>query len=114
MASTGEIQPFRDQLKEKFGHLSFQCGFINMDIVGVKLLTSNETIAILYRGAWKCGWIYEGAKLTPNHVMQLYNDVPESYNDLEQFENTRKEFIEILIPKKDNYVFISDKEVTRK
>lgn len=113
MPRPGEFQPLKNQLKEKFGYLSFECGFINLDVIGVKLLASNEVIAILYRGAWKCGWIYEGDKLSPDHVMQLYNDVPNSYNDLEVFEKQRESAIEILIPRKDNYVFINDKEVQK-
>ena len=114
MAHKGEIPPFRSDLLKKFGHLSFQCGLINLDIIGVRLLSSNETIAILYRGAYKCGWIYEGQKFTNQQVLQLYDDVPNSYNNLEEFEKRQKEFIEILIPQKDNYVFINEKLVNRK
>lgn len=108
-----EIPPMRRDLMEKFGFLSFQCIFINMDVVGIRFFESNEIIAIQYRGGWKCGMIYEGEKFSNALLLEAYNDAPINYNDLEEYEKTHSEFIEILIPRKDNYVFITEKEVQK-
>lgn len=108
------IPPLRSELMKAFGSLSFQCIFINMDIVGVKFKQSSEIIAIQYRGRWKCGMIYEGKVFNNAQILEAYNDVPEDYNDLADYEIAHQEFIEILIPQKDNYVFITEREVQKK
>lgn len=101
----------KKELKEMFGYLSFQTIFINMDIVGIRAVKTGEIVYILYRGAWKIGFIYEGNALSPNDVQWIYNDVPSNYNDLDQWEMERDGRVEILLPHGDNYVFINDKEV---
>lgn len=102
---------FRDQLKEKFGMLSFNCVLINLDIIGIRSLKSGETVIIIYRGKDKTGFMYEGNKLTPAQQKQFFDDAPEDINDLKKFENEMIGRIEILLPPKDNYVFINENEV---
>lgn len=106
-----EISATRRDLMKLYGFLSFQCIFINTDVVGIRFLQSNELVAIVYRGAYKCGFIYEGDKFTNAQLLEAYNDAPIDYNDLEAYEKKHREFIEIMVPRKDNYVFITEKEV---
>lgn len=105
--------PFRSDLKKAFGYLSFQCSLINVDVIGIRLKKSYEVVIITWRGPQKTGWIYEGEKLTPKQILQLYEDIPEDKNKLEEYEKTYSDKIEILIPEIDNYVFITEKEVQR-
>lgn len=106
--------PSKNDLRNHFGYLSFNCTLINVDIVGVKLLNSSEIVVITYRGNRKTGFIYEGEKLTSNQVFAVFNDVPYEWNDLEKYEAAYPGRIEILAPAKDNYVFINDIEIIKK
>ena len=106
--------PLRSELKEKFGYLSFNCTLINLDLVGIRILKSYETVVILYRGAYKVGFIYEGDQLTKEHLDRVYSDVPVNWNHLAEYERKFEGLIEILGPPRDNYVFISDQEVIKK
>jgi hypothetical protein len=79
-----------------------------IDVIGIRIVKSGEYVIILYRGAWKVGFIYEGEKLTEKQILRVFSDVPNNANDL---KNYRKEYdgkVEILTPKKDNYVFIGE------
>lgn len=109
-----QIPPSRASIMKTFGYLSFECIFLNLDVVGILFRESNEIIAIQYRGGWKCGMIYEGGKFTNTQLLEAYDDVPVLYNDLQTYENSHSEYIEILIPKKDNYVFINERDVVKK
>ena len=107
------LPPFKSELKKAFGFLSFQCGLINMEYVGIRLLKSYEVVIILFRGHEKVGWVYEGLKFSPQQVLQIYEDVPGNFNELEAYEKKLADKIEILVPEKENYVFISDREISR-
>lgn len=106
--------PLKSDLKKHFGYLSFNCTLINLDIVGIKLLNSNEVVVITYRGNKKTGFIYEGEKLNSKQVCAVFNDVPDEWNLLEEYEREYDGRIEVLAPPKDNYVFISEKEISEK
>lgn len=101
----------KKELREKFGFLSFQTALINVDVVGIRIVKSYEVVIITYFGAWKTGFIYEGGNLTQAQAFKVYSDVPNNYNDLAQWEKSMEGKIEILVPQRDNYVFINDKEV---
>lgn len=101
----------KKELKEQFGYLSFQTIFMNLDLVGIRIIRTGEVVCILYRGAWKVGFIYEGGNLTQAQVFKVYSDVPNNYNELAQWEKSMEGKIEILAPQRDNYVFINEKEV---
>lgn len=105
---------YREELKEKFGTLSFNCVLINLDIIGIRSLKTGEIVIIIYRGKDKTGFMYEGNKLTPAQQKQFFDDAPEDINDLKKFENEMIGRIEILLPPKDNYVFINENEVLLK
>ncbi|MEI7486441.1 MAG: hypothetical protein WCJ72_03350 [Chryseobacterium sp.] len=106
--------PFRSDLRNQFGYLSFNCTLINLDVIGIKLISSGEVIVITYRGARKTGFIYEGVKLTDQQVFRAFTDIPEDYNELKNYERNFQGRIEILAPPRDNYVFITDQEIKRK
>lgn len=109
MLTKSEIPPTRAQLMKIFrGTLSFQCSFINMDLVGIRFKKSQEIIIIQYRGSWKCGFIYEGDKFTNAQLLEAYNDAPISFDNLEDYERKHHEFIELMVPPKDDYVFITE------
>lgn len=101
----------KKELREKFGFLSFQTIFINMDIVGIRIVRTGDIVCVLYRGAWKVGFIYEGGSLTPQQVQRVFADVPENYNELDQWETSMNGKVDVLLPMKGNYVFINDEEV---
>lgn len=104
--------PFKSDLKKDFGYLSFQCGLINLDLIGIRLKKTWDVLVVFYRGGLKVGWVYDYGELPQETILKIYNDAPENYNDLEAYETKFKDWIEILVPPKDNYVFISEKEVT--
>lgn len=107
--------PFKKDLKENFGYLSFNVTLINLDIIGVRLLGKfkDEVVVIIFRGANKMGFMYEGLALTEEQVITVYKDVPECYNDLDSYEGKFAGRLEVLAPQKDNYVFINEMEVVK-
>ena len=111
MRTANPLPLFRDQLKEKFGILSFNCILINVDLIGMRSLKTGEVVIITYRGKEKTGFMYEGGNLTTAQQKQFFDDAPEDYNDLVKFEKEMVGRIEILVPPKDNYVFINENSV---
>lgn len=105
------LPPYKRDLFEAFGHLYFQCSLINLDVVGIRIKRTQEVLIILYRGPVKLGWIYEGGELSQNQILTIYNDVPEDFNLMQDYENRMSDKVEILIPQKDNYVFIDEGKV---
>lgn len=108
-----DFPPYKWQLKEAFGTLSFHCSLINIDIVAIRLIENQEIIILSYRGKHKVGYIYEGTKLTARAAFNAFNDAPEDYNDLERYSKAYEGRIEVLEPPKDNYVFINDMEISK-
>lgn len=105
--------PFKSDIKKAFGFLSFQCLLLNLDIIGVRSKKTYDIIAVLYRGKNKVGHLYDSGAMTEQEVFKIYNLVPEDYNDLHNWEKSMADKIEILVPPKDNYVFINDREVVK-
>ena len=114
MRTANPLPLFRDQLKEKFGMLSFNCILINVDLIGIRSLKTGETVIITYRGKEETGFMYEGGNLTIAQEKQFFDDAPEDYNDLVKFEKEMVGRIEILVPPKDNYVFVNEKLIEEK
>ncbi|MCX8533068.1 hypothetical protein [Chryseobacterium luquanense] len=108
--------PFKKELKEHFGYLSFNVTLINLDVIGIRLLGKfkDEVVVIIFRGAAKTGFMYEGSALTEEQVIKVYKDVPECFNDLTSYEEKFAGRLEVLAPQKDNYVFINEMEIVRK
>ena len=77
-------------------------------------MRTQEVLIILYRGPVKQGWIYEGGALTQEQILTIYNDVPDDFNHLNIYEERLGDKVEILVPQKDNYVFIKEGIVQRK
>lgn len=102
---------FKTQLRERFGYLAFNCELINVDIIGIRSLKTGEGVIITYRGDKKTGFIYEGDKLTLAQQLTFFTDAPDSYSELGKFEKEMQGRIEILVPPKDNYVFVDDRVV---
>lgn len=106
--------PTKKELMESFGYLSFQCAFLNLDLIGIRLRKSYEIVIITYRGAKKTGFMYEGGKLTKEDIDEVYGDVPEDYNELETtYERNFGHLVEILKPRKDMYVWINENEISK-
>ena len=114
MRTANPLPLFRDQLKEKFGILSFNCILINVDLIGMRSLKTGEVVIITYRGKDKTGFMYEGGNLTTAQQKQFFDDAPDDINDLKNFEKEMVGRIEILVPPKDNYVFIDENLVKNK
>lgn len=115
MLTKFEVPPTRAELMKLYkGTLSFQCAFLNMDLIGIRFLESQEIIVIQYRGAFKCGFIYEGEKFTNAQLLEAYDDAPKIYDDLQEYERKHHEFIELLVVRKHDYVFITEAEVQPK
>ena len=91
-----EFPTNRAELKEQFGYLSFQCTFINTDVVVVRSRRTYKYVLITYCCGRKTGFICE---------------VPSNYNDLDQWETQNEERLELLVPNTHNYVFIDDKVI---
>lgn len=109
---TSDLLPlFKTQLRERFGYLAFNCVLINVDIIGIRSLKTGEGVIITYRGDKKTGFIYEGDKLTLAQQLTFFTDAPDSYSELGKFEKEMQGRIEILVPPKDNYVFVDDRVV---
>lgn len=107
------VPPSRKAQKEAFGYLSFNVSLINLDIVAVRLRESGEFVVIMYRGAHKVGYIYEGEKLTPKQAFITYDDAPENYNEFDKYIEFYQDRLEVLAPIPDNYVFINDQEIVQ-
>ncbi|MBO6184232.1 MAG: hypothetical protein J6O88_05980 [Chryseobacterium sp.] len=105
--------PFKKDLKNLFGYLSFNVTLINIDVIGIRLLGKfkDEVVVITFRGATKNGFIYEGPGLSMEQAINVYKDVPDDINDLEEYEKRFFGKVEVLVPRKDNYVFINDMEI---
>lgn len=110
--TNAEFPLMKDQLMKDFGYLSFQLALVNVDIIGIRILKSYETVIITFRGAHKTGFIYEGGNLKPSQVLRVFQDVPEDRNQLPEYEKSLGDKVEILLPPKDNYVFINEREIT--
>ena len=52
-----------------------------------------------------------GDKLTLAQQLTFFTDAPDSYSELGKFEKEMQGRIEILVPPKDNYVFVDDRVV---
>jgi len=108
------VPPDKNWLREKFGSISFQLAFANLDLIGIRLKKSGEVIIITYRGARKTGWIYEGEILTPQDIFQIYCDVPNNWNDLlNVYEAKFGHLVDILAPHKDLYVWLNENEIVK-
>lgn len=106
-----ELPLMKDQLMKDFGYLSFQLALVNVDIIGIRIKKSQETVIITFRAAHKTGFIYEGGDLSPEQVFRVFQDVPADRNNLPEYEKNLGEKVEILQPPKNNYVFINDLEI---
>ena len=108
-----ELYPrHRDELRERFGSLFFECVLMNLDVIGIRIERSYEVVVITYSGGHKVGFIYDCGNLTEEQVFAVYKDAPSDKNDLEKWEMKRRGKVTVLVPPKHNYVFISDKVVT--
>lgn len=112
MVENSAVPPFRSTLKKEFGYLSFQCVLANVDVIGIRINKNYECVIITYRSAYKTGFIYEGGNLTPEQVFAVFKDAPEDKNNLDEWAEKRKGKVTVLIPPKDNYVFVLDDVVT--
>lgn len=101
----------KQMLREQFGYLSFQCIFMNMDVITVKSLKTSRCVMITYCGAWKSGLICWDETLQWEKAFRIFQEAPSNYNDLERWERENSERIELFKPPKDDYVFIDDKLV---
>ena len=112
MATTKtEFPLLKESLMKDFGYISFQLVLANVDVIGIRILKTQELVVITFRGAWKTGFIYEGGKLSPEQVYRVFSDVPEDRNHLPEYEKKMVEKVEVLIPPKHNYVFVNEREV---
>lgn len=91
----------------------FQRSLTNIDVIGIRSKKSYETVMIQFIGAWKVGFIYEGGELSEEQVLQVYKDVPSNINDLKYYEAKYQDKVDILVPKKDKYVFIGERVVEK-
>ena len=57
--------------------------------------------------------MYEGGNLTTAQQKQFFDDAPDDINNLKNFENEMIGRIEILVPPKDNYVFVNENLVEK-
>lgn len=108
-----EIPNLKRDLLAQFGYISFQLILANIDVIGIRINKSDELVVILYRGCDKVGFIYEGGTLSDAAVLAVYKDAPEDNNKISQYENLHGSKISILLPPKENYVFATEREVTK-
>lgn len=100
-------------LTDRNAPLSFQHCLINVDVIAIRIKRTYETVIIQYIGCWKVGFIYEGGTLTEEQVLRIFKDAPTNRNDLAQYEKQFEEKVDILVPRKDNYVFIGERLVEK-
>jgi hypothetical protein len=106
-----EIPLLKADLMKAFGYISYQLIFANLDAVGIWIKSSGEVVVITYRGKKKSGFIYDSGDLPEETVLEIYKDTPDDYNNLQAHEKAQDGKIEILVMPKNNYVFVSEKEV---
>ncbi|UJF29872.1 hypothetical protein L0B70_00320 [Kaistella sp. 97-N-M2] len=111
MSTKTEFPLLKDQLMKDFGYISFQLALANVDVIGIRIRKSFEVVVITFSKATKTGFIYEGGNLTPEQVFKVFQDVPADRNFLEEYEENMAGKVEVLVPPKRNYVFVSDREV---
>ena len=112
MPVKSEIPLLKESLMKDFGYISFQLVLANVDVIGIRINKTWETVIITFRGAMKTGFIYEGGKLSPEQVYWVFSDVPDDRNHLPEYEKRMAEKVEVLIPPKHNYVFVNEREVS--
>lgn len=105
-----ELPLFKSVLMEKFGYISFQLVFANLDAIGIQIKSSGEIVVITYRGKSKVGFIYDYGNLPEDRVIDIYKDAPEDFNDIAAYEKALEDKIDILHMPRDNYFFVSDRE----
>ena len=106
-----EFPTNRAELKEQFGYLSFQCTFINTDVVVVRSRRTYKYVLVTYCCGKKTGFICEDETLQWEKAFEIFKEVPSNYNDLDQWEEQNEERLELLVPNTHNYVFIDDKVI---
>lgn len=106
-----EIPLLKDELMKKFGYISYQLIFGNLDAIGIQILATHETVVITYRGARKVGFIYDSGEMPMDKVIAIFKDAPDNYNDIEAYEDRLKGKVQVLQMPKNNYVFVNDREV---
>ncbi|MDV2459799.1 hypothetical protein CMT42_14915 [Elizabethkingia anophelis] len=100
-------------LRDEIGAMSFQCCLVNVDVIGIRIRKNYETVIIQYIAAKKVGFIYEAGKLSQEQVLRVYKDVPDNYNNLDDYEKEYEDRVDILYPPRHNYVFIGEKVVEK-
>lgn len=106
-----DFPPFRSDLKKEYGYLSFQCALVNVDVVGIRSKRHFDIVIITFRGQHKTGFIYEGNRMTQEQVLEAFNDVPNDRNNLEEYIKNFGDRVDVLIPIKNNFVFVDDETV---
>lgn len=106
--------PTKQELKNWCGYLSFHTAFYNLDLVGIRLKKSGETIMITFRGGKKTGYMYEGGNLNAQDVLQIFNDVPEFEDDIEKmYEPAFEHLVQVIYPKREYYLWLNENEIVQ-
>ena len=95
--------------------VSFQFALCNVDVLKVESRKNQESIIVLYIGATKVGYIYEGGKLSKQKQFEIFQTLaPENKNDLKEYIRLYQDKVNYYTVQPDNYVFIADNLVERK
>jgi hypothetical protein len=94
--------------------VSFQFALCNVDVLKVESRKNKESIIVLYIGATKVGYIYEGDKLSKQKQFEIFRDyAPDDKNDLRDFKIKFSERINYYSAQPDSYLMVSEKVVEK-
>lgn len=102
-----------EEMRKKFPSFSLHCSLMNIDIVGIWILKTGQAMTILYRQNLKIGFIYEMEGLSVEKQHKIYQDVPELFQDLEDWEEKLRGRVQVVRPKLDHFVWLSDREISK-
>lgn len=102
-----------EEMKKQFPSFSLHCSLMNIDIVGIWILKTGQAMTILYRQSLKIGFIYEMEGLSVEKQHKIYQDVPEYFQDLEDWEEKLRGRVQVVRPKLDHFVWLSDREISK-
>ena len=98
--------------ENEFGAIFISKALQQIDVLRIHLRKSFDDFYVLYRGAHKIGFFYEGRKLAADQQQDCYEKrAPANLNDLEDYINEYDEKIDYYRMSPDGYAFIAEKVI---
>ena len=94
--------------------VSFQFALCNVDVLRVESKKTLESVIVLYLGATKVGFIYEGDRSSKEKLFEIFkNFAPDDKNDLRDFKIKFSERVNYYTAQPDSYLMVSERVVEK-